>query len=168
MMTFSAYKESKFWQAFGAAFLIAGMLMMALAFYYRSVAGTPLAGRESAYAACFVMMFGAACFFFGRILNAVANGFYPFELQICRVIGILAYAFGLPLIYLSVTQVANRTVMVGNLTSGMGGATLVMLGTIVLIAQRAILYVGKRDPEMSGELGLPADTITSEILDSEP
>jgi len=167
-MAFSAYKESKYWQAFGAAFLIAGFLIMLLAYYYRSVASTPLAGRESAYAACFIMIFGASCFCFGRVLNAVANGFYPLELRLFRLMSGVTLLVGAPMVVLSVTQVANRTLPVGTLSAGVGGSMLLMIATTTFITQRAILYVGKRDPEMSGNLGLPADDMKSEQLDPEP
>ncbi|MGH9600835.1 MAG: hypothetical protein ACRD24_00485 [Terriglobales bacterium] len=141
----NATKEGGLWQAVGLASCLGGAAFLARVIAIYGVALVDPSSLSLGLAASFMMLAGAAAFFAGRVMAAIAGGARRLELLTWKVVAVVAMLAGAAKIYLvHRASLASPLAALDHIATGLAGSFVIMVGIMALLAQRLMRQLGKK------------------------
>lgn len=139
----SEFKESRMWQTIGLISCATGTVLLFAVFKVHGFVSPDMASLAVGLAASFIVLAGFAGFVFGRVMNAFAVGYNHREAVLWRVLGTVASGAGAIGVVRAATESARTLVTLDNLTMGLAGAFVIMVGVIGLLGNRVMYSANK-------------------------
>jgi p-aminobenzoyl-glutamate transporter AbgT len=138
-MAIPVEQEARIWQTIGIVAWAAGAGMLAVLMKENGlIRVTDTAVLSTGIAASFMMLAGIAGTVFGRVMNALRDGYNPSEARLWHTLASVCCSCGaFSVLYIAVGH-WNKPLSLTSLTVGLAGSFLVMAGVICLLGNRVM------------------------------
>ena len=149
-MAMPVEQEARLWQTIGIVAWAAGAGMLAVLMKQNGVIRVnDMAILSTGIAASFVMLAGIAGTVFGRVMNALRDGYDASEARLWHTLASVCCSCGaFAVLYIAASH-WNKPLSLTSLTVGLAGAFLVMAGVICLLGNRVMSHTSR--PNVSGK-----------------
>lgn len=137
------FKESRLWQTIGLISCVAGGGLLLAVLRVHGFVPPDMTSLAVGLAACFIALAGFAGFVFGRVMHAFAAGYNHREAVLWRVLGVISCGAGAIALVRAAAESLRRYVTLDDLSLGLAGAFVIMLGVIGLLGNRVMHYASE-------------------------